>query len=146
MLWTYEGIQGCCRRFLVTSKQYSIIFAFIFQLHMTSFMLFLLPKLLHLQTYQPLVNYNKVLSEAFLFDWLVLESSFLLPCWWFQTAIAYCLPWVLPYILFFQLLYQHPHFWDQGDHKLKASLQLAYRIMQYWSKRCDRRRFQFCKA
>lgn len=117
-LSVYEGIWCCCRRFLVTSKQYSIIFAFIFQLHMTFFMLFLLPKLLHLQKYQTLVNYNNIFSEAYPFDWLVMKSSLLLPCWWFQTAIAYSLPGVLPYILFFQLLYQHLHSCNQAEFKV----------------------------
>lgn len=40
-------------------------------------------------------------------------------------------------------LYQHPHSCDQAEHKFKASLQLACRIIQYWSKR---KRFKFCKA
>lgn len=129
-----------CRRFLVISKQYSIVFAFIFHLHITFFMLLLLPKLLHLQKCQALANYNNILSEAFPFDWLMIKSSLLLPYWWFQIDVTYYLPWVLPYILFFQLLCHHPHSCDEAENKFKESLQLACRIMQYWSKRCVRKK------
>lgn len=61
---------------LVTSKQYSMIFVFIFQLHMTSFMLLLLPKLLQLQKYQTLVDYSNIISEAYPYVRLVGAGKF----------------------------------------------------------------------
>lgn len=53
-----------------------MIFVFILQLHMTFFMLLLLPKLLQLQKYQTLVNYSNIISEAYPFVWLAGAEKF----------------------------------------------------------------------
>lgn len=110
----------------VTSKQYNMIFIFIFQLHMTSFMLLLLPKLLQLQKKQTLVNYRNIISEACpLVGWCwevycFHVCDFRSLC---HTALSVAL------CVSFSNLYS----WEQAQHRLKPKLQLSHRVwtLQY---------------
>lgn len=84
-----KRIWCCWMMVLTTSREYSMIFVFVFQLHVT-FSMLLLPKLLQLQKYQALVNYSAIISETYPSVWLVGAASMLMISDSYSLLLAMC--------------------------------------------------------